>query len=59
MAKNSFKISNQKAVAKSPTNWMMTLADIPKEFAEDEINTFAEALRTEKFTDEDFMPAKY
>ena len=55
MAKNSFKINNPKAVSFSPNNWMMTLADIPKEFVETEINAFAEALRDEKFKDEDFV----
>lgn len=55
MAKNSFKISNTKAVAISPQWWMLTLVDVPKEFVEEEINAFAEALRDEKFKDEDFV----
>ena len=55
MAKSSFKISIRKYSSKTPVNWMMTLADIPKEFVEDEINAFAEALRQEKFQDEDFV----
>ena len=38
---------------------MMTLADVRTDEVEAEINAFAEALRTEKFSDEDFMPAKY
>ena len=55
MAKKSFKISNSKSVAISPQNWKLTLADTPKEFVEAEINAFAEALRDEKFSDEDFV----
>ena len=55
MAKKSFKITNSKSVAISPQNWMLTWADIPKEFVEAEINAFAEALRDEKFSDEDFV----
>ena len=38
---------------------MMTLADVRTDEVEAEINAFAEALRDEKFSDEDFMPAKY
>ena len=55
MAKNSFKISIRKYSSKTPVNWMMTLADVPKEFVEEEINAFAEDLRDEKFKDEDFV----
>ena len=55
MAKNSFKISIRKYSSKTPVNWTMTLADVPKEFVEEEINAFAEALRDEKFKDEDFV----
>ena len=55
MAKNSFKISIRKYSSKTPVNWMMTLADVPKEFVEAEIESFAEAFRDEKFKDEDFV----
>ena len=54
MSKNSFKIDLKDYKAKSPVDWMMTTADIPEEFIEDEINKFAEDLRTRKFQDVDF-----
>ena len=53
--KRNFKINIRKYSSKTPVNWMMTLADVPKEFVEEEINAFAEALRDEKFKDEDFV----
>lgn len=55
MAKNSFKIRIRNYWCKTPVNWMLTLADVPKEFIEEEIESFAEALRDEKFKDEDFV----
>ena len=55
MAKKSFKISLKNYFSKSPAWWMMTLADVRTDEVEAEINAFAEALRDEKFSDEDFV----
>lgn len=55
MAKKSFKIRIKNYWSKSPTWWMMTLADVMADEVESEINAFAEDLRDAKFQDEDFV----